>query len=487
MELTYYAGITVPACSKRAAYYSSKLATADGEPAGGDISEITFCIDNLQAVSFTSKRHFKQGPEIYRGKSYIEKGKLPLLDKGDHFTFANLCGCGDSFFSFSVSTMQGVVLLSSGAFEQLRDAIDSLSKELVINERREGLFHHALEFLQSMQKPWTEFTDTYQKIDIFCSKYAFSVFLDLQKLKNFDNYFYRKWFAQNNAENNGKLLLQTELQSLNSLVANQNPLSKIDSLIRLVSLSCNWNEYEAAVHTYGALLALVKKQAKEQCNIVYGLRINDTWGYEECLKNYIECVKELYKDPICYGCFVYYLMLENKIPLPPKFERIPTDLGFEYAYNTVKRDVAPFAKEFFNNLEVLQLEKELTPGSSHSTIAVEDYDLMSGQEFEQAIAEIFKSMGYQVTMTPATGDQGIDIIAVRNGIRIGIQAKCYTGKVGNSAVQEVVAGKQYYNLNRCMVVTNSTFTSAAVELAKANNVTLWDRHVLEEKLLSLND
>lgn len=86
-------------------------------------------------------------------------------------------------------------------------------------------------------------------------------------------------------------------------------------------------------------------------------------------------------------------------------------------------------------------------------MAVEDYDLMSGQEFEQAIAEIFKNMGYQVTMTPTTGDQGIDIIAVRNGIRIGIQAKCYTGKVGNSAVQEVVAGKQYYNLNRCMVVT----------------------------------
>ena len=119
-------------------------------------------------------------------------------------------------------------------------------------------------------------------------------------------------------------------------------------------------------------------------------------------------------------------------------------------------------------------------------MAVEDYDLMSGQEFEQAIAKIFKNMGYQVTMTPTTGDQGIDIIAVRNGIRIGIQAKCYTGKVGNSAVQEVVAGKQYYNLNRCMVVTNSVFTSAAVALAKANNVTLWDRYVLEEKLLSLS-
>lgn len=68
---------------------------------------------------------------------------------------------------------------------------------------------------------------------------------------------------------------------------------------------------------------------------------------------------------------------------------------------------------------------------------------MSGQEFERAVADIFTSMGYQISMTPITGDQGIDIIAVRNGTRIGIQAKCYTGKVPNSAVQEVVAGKEY--------------------------------------------
>ena len=91
-------------------------------------------------------------------------------------------------------------------------------------------------------------------------------------------------------------------------------------------------------------------------------------------------------------------------------------------------------------------------------------------------------MGYQISMTPITGDQGIDIIAVRNGTRIGIQAKCYTGKVPNSAVQEVVAGKEYYGVHRCIVVTNSTFTNSAIDLAKANHVALWDRSILEEKL-----
>ena len=37
-----------------------------------------------------------------------------------------------------------------------------------------------------------------------------------------------------------------------------------------------------------------------------------------------------------------------------------------------------------------------------------------------------------------------------------------------------------------MVITNSTFTPSAVKLAAANNVILWDRKVLEEKVYSYN-
>ena len=89
---------------------------------------------------------------------------------------------------------------------------------------------------------------------------------------------------------------------------------------------------------------------------------------------------------------------------------------------------------------MIQLEKELSAPSNHPEICIEDFDLMSGQEFELAIANIFKKMGYQTSMTPVTGDQGIDIIAVKNGTRIGIQtracfkirklcAKCQYGKL----------------------------------------------------------
>lgn len=114
--------------------------------------------------------------------------------------------------------------------------------------------------------------------------------------------------------------------------------------------------------------------------------------------------------------------------------------------------------------------------------SMNDIDLMTGTEFESAVAALFSQMGFIVSLTKSSGDQGIDIIAEKGSQRIGIQAKCYSGSVGNSAIQEAVAGKAYYNLNKVMVITNSQFTSSAVSLAQSNDVILWDRTLLSEKL-----
>lgn len=115
-------------------------------------------------------------------------------------------------------------------------------------------------------------------------------------------------------------------------------------------------------------------------------------------------------------------------------------------------------------------------------ITIGDIDIMSGSEFEQYIAKLFKSYGYKTEVTKASGDQGIDVIAEKNGIKYAIQAKCYNSPVGNHAIMEAVAGAKYYDADQIMVITNNTFTKSAIELAKKNNVHLWDRKVLIEKI-----
>lgn len=117
-----------------------------------------------------------------------------------------------------------------------------------------------------------------------------------------------------------------------------------------------------------------------------------------------------------------------------------------------------------------------------SGYTIDDIDLMTGYEFENFIAELFSKTGYQTEVTKASGDQGIDVIVSKNGIKIGIQTKCYSGVVSNRAIQEAVAGKNFYRLDRAMVITNSSFTKSAQKLARANSIVLWDRNTLQEKI-----
>lgn len=144
---------------------------------------------------------------------------------------------------------------------------------------------------------------------------------------------------------------------------------------------------------------------------------------------------------------------------------------FESEFNKLqqKNDIEKFREKFAS--------KGVT-----KTYTLKDIDLMTGIEFENFLCDLFQKMGYHTLSTKASGDQGIDVIAEKDSMKIGIQAKCYTGTVGNSAVQEAVAGKIYYACDKVMVITNSRFTKAAIDLAKANNVILWDRDMLKENL-----
>lgn len=106
-------------------------------------------------------------------------------------------------------------------------------------------------------------------------------------------------------------------------------------------------------------------------------------------------------------------------------------------------------------------------------------DLMKGQDFEKYCANLLIAYGFKnVEVTKGSGDQGVDIIGYYNGYKYAIQCKRYSKKLGNSPIQEVVAGKNFYKCQGALVITNNYYTESAVQLAKANNVELWDRNNL---------
>ena len=119
-----------------------------------------------------------------------------------------------------------------------------------------------------------------------------------------------------------------------------------------------------------------------------------------------------------------------------------------------------------------------TPGPTYTF--VRPYDQMDGHEFEYFCGNLLQNNGFSnVEVTKGSGDQGIDIIAYKDGIKYGIQCKCYSDSIGNKAVQEAFSGKAFYNCHVAAVLTNRYFTKSATELAEKNGVLLWNRDMLE--------
>lgn len=115
-------------------------------------------------------------------------------------------------------------------------------------------------------------------------------------------------------------------------------------------------------------------------------------------------------------------------------------------------------------------------------------DLLDGLGFERWCTQLLRKMGYsEVEVTKASGDQGVDITAVKDEIRYAIQCKCYSSDLGNHPVQEVHAGKSLYGCHVGVVMTNRYFTSGAKELAKATGILLWDRDKIKSILRQLNN
>ncbi|MGA2981882.1 MAG: restriction endonuclease [Terriglobales bacterium] len=105
----------------------------------------------------------------------------------------------------------------------------------------------------------------------------------------------------------------------------------------------------------------------------------------------------------------------------------------------------------------------------------ETFDELSGVDFEVYLARLLKKLGFEdVTGTPATGDQGADLLARKDGRKIAIQAKRYKGSVGNQAVQEVVGALKFYKADEGWVITSGRFTQPARALAQANGIHLVD-------------
>ena len=138
--------------------------------------------------------------------------------------------------------------------------------------------------------------------------------------------------------------------------------------------------------------------------------------------------------------------------------------------------------KLYNDLDI---EKVLS--GEIDNIELDKIDVeMDGYDFENCSANLLLNNGFNnVEVTQYSGDFGVDIIAYKDDIKYAIQCKKYSSPVGIKAVQEVIGSKTMNDCHVAVVLTNNFFTSSAKELAKKNNVLLWDRNKLKELIDNL--
>ena len=108
---------------------------------------------------------------------------------------------------------------------------------------------------------------------------------------------------------------------------------------------------------------------------------------------------------------------------------------------------------------------------------------MEGHDFEHWGADLLRDLGFtKVEVTRGSGDQGVDILAEKDGIRYAGQCKRYHSPLGNKPVQEVHAGKEMYQCQIGAVMTNRYFTPSGREIAEKTGVLLWDRDWLRDAI-----
>ena len=127
-------------------------------------------------------------------------------------------------------------------------------------------------------------------------------------------------------------------------------------------------------------------------------------------------------------------------------------------------------------LELLKVKEEISRDFSSG----KNKEHSNGREYEIFCGNLLQEAGWNVKITNESNDQGVDLIASIENIKVCIQCKRYSNPVGNKGVQEIIAGTLFYEGTHSVVVSSSGFTKSAMKLAKKAGVILLSDDELED-------
>lgn len=97
---------------------------------------------------------------------------------------------------------------------------------------------------------------------------------------------------------------------------------------------------------------------------------------------------------------------------------------------------------------------------------------LSGTEFEQELGKLYEQQGYHVQRTPASGDQGVDLILIKEGKKTVVQCKAHKAPVGPAIVRELYGSMVAFHAENAILACTGGFTKGVREFAKGKPIEL---------------
>lgn len=99
---------------------------------------------------------------------------------------------------------------------------------------------------------------------------------------------------------------------------------------------------------------------------------------------------------------------------------------------------------------------------------------LTGHQFEDAVAAIFRRVGYDAKVSKQGGDGGVDIVLQKDEKRIAVQCKAHKMPIGPSVARDLLGTIAHFGFDEGIIASRSGFTRGVYEFTRDKPIALMD-------------
>lgn len=121
--------------------------------------------------------------------------------------------------------------------------------------------------------------------------------------------------------------------------------------------------------------------------------------------------------------------------------------------------------------------------TGYSTASAQYIMSLTPRQFESYVADVFRNLNYDVTLTPSTADGGKDLVLRKNGIIYYVECKQWDkdSSIGRPVLQKLIGAAVSDGVTHVIFVTTCKYAKTAIDAANENqmvHVDLWGMNEL---------